>query len=410
MSSRPFCFVHASDLHLEQPPCGISEVPDHLRDALIEAPYGAAERVFDTALAEDAGLVILSGDVLAPEKTGPRGPLWLVSQFERLAERAVEVYWAWGRVEAASGWPALAPLPANVHVFPPERTEQFIYCREAAPAARLIGTSWSRGRTARIRDFSADPGGLLSIGVIHGKPDPQALRRRKIDYWALGGSHTRSMVFSPPQGAHYPGTPQGRRPEEPGPHGCLLVQVDADREVRISFAACDTLRWCQERVAVDAGASPADLEGRLHERLRALREAAPGVHLLICWTIVTSGRLAARLRRGSLAAELLEGLRSRFGLDRPAAWSVWLKTEPPSALPAEWFDQDTIRGEFLREIRRLQARPEEPIRLDADVPEGLRAGPLGRAAVLREPAQRDKLLQEAAALGADLLNGEDPMP
>ena len=35
-------------------------MPDHLRELLIEAPYHAAEQVFETALAEDVDAVLLA--------------------------------------------------------------------------------------------------------------------------------------------------------------------------------------------------------------------------------------------------------------------------------------------------------------------------------------------------------------
>ena len=44
MSTRPFRFVHASDFHLEQPLMGVAEVPDHLRELFLDAPYAAARQ------------------------------------------------------------------------------------------------------------------------------------------------------------------------------------------------------------------------------------------------------------------------------------------------------------------------------------------------------------------------------
>ena len=113
MSNRPFRFVHASDLHLELPPLGLAEVPDHLRELFIESAYWAAQRVFETVLAEEAELLVLSGGVLHPEHTGPRGPLFLVEQFTRLAEREIPVYWAGGSVDPPEAWPAAITLPAT---------------------------------------------------------------------------------------------------------------------------------------------------------------------------------------------------------------------------------------------------------------------------------------------------------
>ena len=52
MPGEPFRFLHASDLHLEQPLAGLDEIPDHLRDRLVDAPLAAARSVFDAAVAE----------------------------------------------------------------------------------------------------------------------------------------------------------------------------------------------------------------------------------------------------------------------------------------------------------------------------------------------------------------------
>ena len=74
MASRPFRFVQASDFHLHQPPHGLADVPDHLAEVLIEAPYRAAARVFDAALAEEADFVLFcAGNLLDPRAGLGRG-------------------------------------------------------------------------------------------------------------------------------------------------------------------------------------------------------------------------------------------------------------------------------------------------------------------------------------------------
>ena len=106
-----------------------------------------------------------------------------------------------------------------------------------------------------------------------------------------------------------------------------------------------------------------DLESRLRERMHALLEASPAVGLLISWTIAGRGPLIGQLRRGRLAAELLQGLRSDYGYRSPAAWSVSLEVEISETLPPEWYEQETIRGDFLRAVRQLQMNPDEPLAL-----------------------------------------------
>ncbi len=50
MSGELVRFIHASDFHLEQPLYGLMTLPDSQRDAILEAPYTAAARVFDSAI------------------------------------------------------------------------------------------------------------------------------------------------------------------------------------------------------------------------------------------------------------------------------------------------------------------------------------------------------------------------
>ena len=408
MSTRPFRFVHASDFHLEQPLMGVAEVPDHLRDLFLDAPYTAACKVFDAVLAEDADFVVLSGDVLHPLNTGPRGPLFLVDQFARLAERGIGVYWAGGMVDPPEAWPDSLALPQNVHVFPHGRVEEVTIHRDAEPLARLVGMGRDRQRAVRPGDFAPDPTGLYTIAIVHGDADAVALQPRGIHCWALGGRHDRSTPLGGPQLIHYCGSPQGRRPDERGVHGCTLVQVDPQRQTRTSLIPTDAVRWLSERISVDEATSREELETRLRDRMHTLLEASPATALLVSWTVAGQGPLPGQLRHGKLAAELLQWLRSDYGYRSPAAWSMSLEVEVSETLPPEWYEQETIRGDFLRAVRQLQMNPAEPLALESYMAETHLAGALGTAGAFSGKAARDRVLREAAALSVDLLSGEEP--
>jgi len=411
MSIWPFRFVHAGDFHLEQPPHGMAEVPDHLRELFLGAPYRAAQRVFDAVLAEEADFLVLSGDLLEPQQTGPRGPLFLAEQFGRLAERGIAVYWAGGRVDPPEVWPSAVTLPENVHLFPSGRLEEFVHRRDATPLARLIGASrhpeGSRRRKIRPSDFDPDPAGLFSIAVVHGAAEAGSLQARGIHYWALGGRHDRSTLLSSPQVAHYPGSPQGRRPEEEGAHGCTLVQVDGQGQARTSLVPTDVMRWLGQRVVIDEAVTGDGLKTLLRERMQTLVETTPAVDLLVSWTVAGSGPLMGQLRRGTLAAELLGWLRREYGFGPPAAWSLSLDVELSASLPPEWYEQETIRGDFLRAVRQLQLSDAEPLDLESYVAEEHLAGSLGPAVTVADQATRQRVLREAAWLGVDLLSGEE---
>ncbi len=408
MSNWPFRFVHAADFHLEQPPFGVSDVPDHLVELFVESAYLAAERVFETVLAEEAEFLVLSGDLLDPRRTGPRGLLFLVEQFARLAERGIAVYWAGGRVDPPDAWPSALRLPENVHVFPQKGIEEHVRQRDGEPLARVMGISRMRGRGIRASDFDPDPAGLFSVGVVHGTVQAEALSARGLDYWALGGSHARHTLFGAPQVAHYPGSPQGRWPDDCGPHGCTLVQVNPPHQARTTLVATDVMRWQNERIAVDGATTRDGIQTRLRERMQGLVEANPGMDLLVSWKVVGEGPLLAPLREGTLAGELVQMLRDEYGYGPPAAWSVSLSAEPAAVLPPEWYEQQTIRGDFLRQLRHYQMNPSEPLDLESYLAGRPSAGSLGPAAQIPDQATRDRVLREAAVLGVDLLSGEEP--
>jgi hypothetical protein len=408
MADWPFRFVHAGDFHLELPVHGLADVPDHLRNRLLDAPFAAAERVFETTLSEEAQFLVLSGDLLDPNRTGPRGVLFLTEQFARLAEREIPIFWAGGRVDPADAWPAGAVLPDNVHVFPEGLPQDHLVERDGVPLVRLVGASRMARRGVRIAQFDSDPAGLFSVGAFHGRADAEKLKSRPIDYWALGGCHARGSLFNAPTVAHYPGTPQGREPNEAGPHGCTLVQVDPQRRVRTTLVSTDVVRWHNERIAIDEKDTRHDLESRLHGRIQDLIQAAPGIDLLIAWNVAGHGRLMNDLRRAGLADEILELLRRQYGYGPATAWSASIAVEPAVVVPAEWFEHESIRGDFLREIRHYQQHAGESLDLEAFLSEPQLAGALSAAADLSDPSTRERVLREAALLGIDLLSGEEP--
>lgn len=413
MTQRPFRFLHASDFHLERPAGGLAEVPDQLRELFLECPYLAAERVFETALAEQVEFVVLSGDILDAELCSPRGPLFLTQQFKRLQARGIAVYWAGGQVDSLDTWSEAWPFPDNVRLFATARAEDVRHLRQGEPLARVSGLSRTRGRKIRTSEFSRDPGGLFTVAVAHGATDAETLAQRDVDYWALGGSHGRQTLLETPRLALYAGSPQGREPRETGPHGCTVVQVDSEGHARARFVATDVLRWQRERVPLTAGMTRNELERVLQDRVRALGDSSPGIDVLAQWTVFGAGPLMTSLRRGSLAKSLLEGLRGPRERGAPAVWSWALETEPAETVNAGWNEEQTLLGDYMRAIRKLQSpkadKPGKPaLDLAAYLGEPHRAGPIAELTRLDEPKARQRVLRKAAALGLDLLSGEEP--
>ncbi len=191
--------------------------------------------------------------------------------------------------------------------------------------------------------------------------------------------------------------------------------MGAERRLHSQLITTDVLRWHTERLVIDPGTTRNELESRLRQRMVATMGSAPGTDLLVSWTIAGSGPLLAHLRRGTLAADLLGLLRKEFGQGSPVAWSTSLAIESGAVLNPEWYEQKTIRGDFLRAVRQYQMDPAQPLDLEpllgkpgAAGPASAAVGEIAAAATVSDPAQRERVLCEAALLGVDLLSGEEP--
>jgi hypothetical protein len=389
-------------LHLERPLCGVAEVPAHLREAFLEAPYLAAQQVFETVLTEGADALLLSGDVVQLDRAGPRAIVFLLEQFRRLANHNIPVYWAAGQVDPLDAWPANAPLPGNVHRFPIGRVGNFELTRNGKTVARIQGTSRSPGAAIDDSGLHRDANGLFTIGVAHGTAASAGSEGDRVHYMALGGQHRRQTVDQSPGIAHYAGTPQGRDPSETGACGCTLVTVDETGHVKTTFVATDLLRWTGEMIELTAGADEESLLGLMHQRLGQLRAKHTDRDLLVTWTIRGRGELLNRLRPGGASDWLLQQLRQHYGTASPATWSVAIHCDEPLCVPEEWFDEETIRGDVLRQFRELEKDGDIPLELEAFLGEGL--NPDAYEDLTHVTAgEREMLLVAASKLGVDAL-------
>ena len=318
MSIPPFKFIQTGDFHLDRPPAGIADLPEHLKSTLVDAAYRAAARIFEVALSERVDFLLLAGDLLHPASAGPRGWFFLSEQFERLRQQGILVYWATGRDDASLEWPALFPLPKNVERFDRDGITRFVHERNGVPIAEICGLGYAPRDMVHAADFRPENEGLFTIALAHGEIDADvAAKCDDIDYWALGGDHQRRNLFTTPVTAHYAGSPQGRSPHESGPHGCTLVHVNDLGQTESSFIPTDVVRFQTELVAGIDTASREVLDRVLAERAAAL--AGVGPELLITWIVVGRGAVVRQLRRGAIEAELLNRLRSEWGRRQPCA-------------------------------------------------------------------------------------------
>ncbi|MCC7085466.1 MAG: metallophosphoesterase [Pirellulales bacterium] len=416
MSQRPFRFLHAADLHLDDPVAGLADIPPHLVDLLVDCPLAAARRVFDAAIEQHVDFVVLAGDIVDLNRAASRELTFLVEQFERLAQKNMAVYWAGGAIDSAD-WPPNYSLPGNVMHASRLHVQRHRHTIDGQPICELVGRSHDRHGSPMAREFAGSSDDLFSIAVVHAK-FAAGLGDLGIEYWALGGLHGPTTLHQSAQSlSHYPGSPQGRNANEAGAHLCTLVQVDEQRQVRLSPIATDVIRWESPVLALDVAADRTKLERALHDRTAQMIAESGGATLLIEWRVSCDGAIFNDLRRGKLTAELLGALRREFGNHSPAAWTVAIQPELPPGLPIRGENEETLRGDYLRAIAELlHDKPmtdSHSIHLDADslLSEDNAAWQLPQlnhlAAALAAPAPRRRVLQQAVWLGTDLLSPEE---
>jgi hypothetical protein len=271
---------------------------------------------------------------------------------------------------------------------------------------RVQGVSRSPGQAPDDSGFFRDAKGLFTVGVAHGTAASAGQEGDRVHYMALGGQHRRQTVDQSPGIAHYAGTPQGRQPSEVGQHGCTVVTVDEAGHVKTTFIATDVLRWITETIELTAGADEAALLSQMDARIGALKGKHPDRDLLITWKVTGRGALLNDLRPGGLSGEMLDALRQKSGQGSPAAWSVDIVCEEPLCAPAEWYDEETIRGDLLRQLRELETGAGVDMALEEFLPESLRGGTYDELAKV-STAGRGPLLSAASKLAMDLLSVDE---
>ena len=408
MGKESFRFIHASDFHLERPLGDLPDLPDHLRRAIIDAPWKAAEAVFENALMDNADFVVLGGDLLHPIASGACGPAFILEQFEALNERQIPIYWIAGAVDALERWPEAVALPSNVHRFSDRKVEQIIFRRGGVPLASIIGRSSDGRQSISGAEFHFEDDDLYRIAMAYGDADGDSLAGERIDYWALGGSHTRRNIGGNERNIHYCGTTQARSMDEPGRHGFNAVEVDADGAVRVHPIDCDLFHYSEQVIDADDMAIGIDIRSMMSKRIQKLQSEASGRHTLIQWKVQMDLENALVVGPAALE-ELLVWLRREFGHGSPCCWSTDIEVLPPKAFPNKWLEEDTILGDFLRTAMDARKTDANSFTLAPMVETETPAGLLWQSTLAQDSsrAQRNAELDLATLLGVDMLRGHE---
>jgi DNA repair protein SbcD/Mre11 len=381
-------FVHAADLHLDSPLCGLDETAPAER--IRSAPRQALRNLIDFCLECQADFLLLAGDCYDGDcKDGATGT-FLASELRRLGN--MPVLMIQGNHDAQSVITNYLPMPGNVRQFKDRpQTENL----ESVNVA-VHGASFAKRSVVEnlARNYPKAVPGAFNIGLLHtslsqsGEHETyspctaEQLQQHNYDYWALGHIHSRQVVRERDPAIVFPGNLQGRRARESGPKGAILVEVNDERVIeRLQFHALDEIRWERIEMAVDPAASADDVLLAVAARVIPLRESAG--NRLLALRAVLSGPSAAHNEFQSRPQYWRERLAEHVKNCVDDAWleDVNFRTAPPEAdIVGDWGDVDFELTESLLAFQEnpalLQKLIDGPMQELADkLPRELHDGP-----------------------------------
>jgi DNA repair exonuclease SbcCD nuclease subunit len=262
-------FVHAADLHIDSPLCGLPRY----EGAPLEAIRGATRRAFDNlidlCLEKDAAFLLLAGDIYDGNWKDYSTGLFFLAGLARLRAARIPVVMVRGNHDAQSQITRNLRLPDNVRELSARAPESFelgdlgVVVHGQSFATRAVTDDLARGYPAPVR-------GAFNVGLLHtaagGREghenyapcQVETLVAKGYDYWALGHVHHREVLAARPH-ILFPGNLQGRHMRETGPKGATVVTVEEGRIAGVVEVALDVVRWSRVRIDASEAASGHDV-------------------------------------------------------------------------------------------------------------------------------------------------------
>ena len=263
-------FLHAADIHLDSPLCGL----ERYECAPVEKIRGATRRAFENlvqrAIQEQVDFLLIAGDLYDGDWPDYNTGLFFSRQMGRLREASIPVFLVRGNHDAESRLTRELRLPENVRAFPTH--EAGTHLLEDLGVA-IHGRSFATAAVTEnlAASFPRAIPGYLNIGLLHTSATGFAghasyapcsiadLESKRYDYWALGHVHTRMELKRGEPWIVFPGNLQGRHARETGPKGASLVTVEDGLITGIEHCPLDVVRWTQLEIDVTGSASVEEL-------------------------------------------------------------------------------------------------------------------------------------------------------
>ena len=377
---HPFRFVHAADLHIDSPFEGLAQVDDAMAERLWASTFEAYTNLVDLCISEQAGFLVIAGDVYDGADRGVRAQRRFGEGLGRLADAGIPSFIAHGNHDPLDRWTVRTALPDAAHVFGPEPEWAEARDPHGELFARLQGVSYptrvvDENLAARFTPPRAGDD-AFTIGVLHcnvgGNPahDNYApctledLAGSGLDYWALGHVHSPAerVLRQRAPTVVYPGNTQGRHPNESGPRGAMIVDVDAGGDVSTRFVPLDVLRWETLSIDISGLREIDDLLDAIAGEIETVRAGARGRDLVCRVRLTGRGAIHDSLRLPGVAEEVGEEVQTQASA---AAGLTWIAEVRDDTQDRPQVPRECTQEKFERSVVRERFRPLHAACLDA---------------------------------------------
>ncbi|MBT4073137.1 MAG: DNA repair exonuclease [Chloroflexi bacterium] len=359
---QPFRFVHAADLHIDSPFKGLLKYEPRIAQRLKDATYEAYSNLIDLCIAQDAAFVVIAGDVYDGADRSVQAQMRFRDGLNRLQDHEIQSFVVHGNHDPLDGRLSRIPMPESSHAFGPD-PEWSTASVKGTPVAQIQGVSYP---TREVHDnlalqFTPPSGALFSIGLLHcnvggiAEHDNYApctvddLSATGIDYWALGHVHTRQTLRQSGPAIEYPGNLQGRHPNESGPKGALVVDVDEAGRVTSRFEPLDVVRWESLDVSINGLADVDALLESAHAAIETERIRADERDLVCRISFTGRGPLHHDLSADNALEDLTNELRSNLSA---SASLIWVERISDRTAPTVDIDALTDRDDFVGAVMK----------------------------------------------------------
>lgn len=354
--------VHAADLHIDSPLRGLERYAGAPVERVRGATRAAFQQLIELCLRERARFLVLAGDVFDADWKDVNTGVFFSSQVARLKEVGCEVLVLRGNHDFEIS--RALRYPSNVHEFGPpgdDARRSFVFERDGVA---FHGVSYPEAavRETLLPLYPAPTTDLLDIGVLHTNATNSSdhlryapcsvseLAEKRYDYWALGHVHNYARLSESPW-IVYPGNTQGRHANEPGPKGCVVLDVDGGRIVDVRFVETAVMAWHREEIALAVDDDLDALFAKVRARLDTLRVQGPSAVRL---TIRGASRAHAAVCRdpervvGQIRTDAIDRGGDRLWLEK-----ILLETRPAASLE-EQREAKGLVADLLKDVARIR--------------------------------------------------------